>query len=378
MRASRRDFLRCLGTSAAIGLTPLGTLVASAAISEPPRRANAQSPILLNSNENAYGPLPKSVEALQGALGQANRYPFSFYGELADEIAALHRVQPNQVVLGCGSSEILRMATMALLGSGKQLVHATPTYEAMEHYARVAGATGASVPLTHEYGHDAGAMLTATKAAESLVYICNPNNPTASLTPRKDIEAFIARMPASSRLLIDEAYHHFALSSQMYQSFIDSPVNDERVIVSRTFSKVYGLAGLRLGYAIASPKVAENLRRYATIINVNGMVSPAAMAGLRDSDGLAAAVKRNADDRQEFFNQAMARMLKPIDSHANFVMINVQRPAEQVIEHFRENNILIGRKFTAMSTHIRVSLGKLTEMDEFWKVWDRLGSGMKM
>jgi histidinol-phosphate/aromatic aminotransferase/cobyric acid decarboxylase-like protein len=108
------------------------------------------------------------------------------------------------------------------------------------------------------------------------------------------------------------------------------------------------------------------------------MVSPAAMAGLRDSDGLAAAVKRNADDRQEFFNQAMARMLKPIDSHANFVMINVQRPAEQVIEHFRENNILIGRKFTAMSTHIRVSLGKLTEMDEFWKVWDRLGSGMKM
>jgi histidinol-phosphate aminotransferase len=144
MRASRRDFLRCLGTSAAIGLTPLGTLVASAAISEPPRSANAQSPILLNSNENAYGPLPKSVEALQGALGQANRYPFSFYGELADEIAALHRVQPNQVVLGCGSSEILRMATMALLGSGKQLVHATPTYEAMEHYARVAGATVAS------------------------------------------------------------------------------------------------------------------------------------------------------------------------------------------------------------------------------------------
>jgi histidinol-phosphate aminotransferase len=179
-------------------------------------------------------------------------------------------------------------------------------------------------------------------------------------------------------LLIDEAYHHFALSSQMYQSFIDSPVNDERVIVSRTFSKVYGLAGLRLGYAIASPKVAENLRRYATIINVNGMVSPAAMAGLRDSDGLAAAVKRNADDRQEFFNQAMARMLKPIDSHANFVMMNVQRPAEQVIEHFKENSILIGRKFPAMSTHIRVSLGKPTEMDEFWKLWDRLGSGMKM
>ncbi|HVH87982.1 MAG TPA: aminotransferase class I/II-fold pyridoxal phosphate-dependent enzyme [Terriglobales bacterium] len=378
MRATRRDFLRHLGTTAAIGLTPLGSLATSAARFEPDRSAAPQSPILLNSNENAYGPLQKSVEALQGALGQANRYPFAFFGELADELAALHRVQPDQIVLGCGSSEILRMSAMALLGSGKQLVQASPTYEAMERYTRVAGAGVVSVPLTHEYAHDVGAMLTATKAAESLVYICNPNNPTASLTTRKDLEDFVARMPASSHLLIDEAYHHFVPVSQMYRSFIDSPVNDDRVIVSRTFSKIYGLAGLRLGYAVASPKVAESLRRYATIININGMVSPAAMAGLRDSDGLAAAVKRNADDRQEFFNQAMARMLKPIDSHANFVMMNVQRPAEQVIEYFKQNNILIGRKFPAMNTHIRVSLGKPAEMHDFWQAWDKQGGGMKM
>lgn len=373
MYASRRAFLRTFGTATAIGLTPLRSLQASAFSVEPARTEAPQGPILLNSNENAYGPLANSVNALQGALGQANRYPFSFYGELAEELGTLHRVQPAQIVLGCGSSEILRMATMAFLGKGKQLVQASPTYEAMERYARVAGASVVSLPLTNEYAHDLGAMLAATKAAESLVYICNPNNPTASLTTRKNIEDFITHLPASSRVLIDEAYHHFAVRSDLYKSFIDDPVNDDRVIVSRTFSKIYGLAGLRLGYAVASPKVAEDLRTYATTINLNGMVSVAALAGLGDSEGLRAAAKRNADDRQEFFNQAMARMLKPIDSHANFVMMNAHRPAEQVIEHFKKNNILIGRKFPAMNTHVRVSLGKPQEMLQFWQVWDRQG-----
>ena len=374
MHPSRRAFLRRFGTSVAIGLSPLRSLPASALSFEPARTETPQGPILLNSNENAYGPLPNSVVALQGALGQANRYPFSFYGELAEELSALHRVQPAQIVLGCGSSEILRMATMAFLAQGRQLVQASPTYEAVERYARVAGASVVSLPLTHEYAHDLGAMLPATKTAESLVYICNPNNPTASLTPRRNIEDFIAHAPTSCHVLIDEAYHHFVAQSDLYKSFLDDPVNDDRVIVCRTFSKIYGLAGLRLGYAVASSKVAEELRRYATIINLNGMVSVAALAGLRDSDGLRAAIKRNDDDRQEFFNQAMARMLKPIDSHANFVMMNAHRPSEQVIEHFKKNNILIGRKFPTMNDHVRVSLGKPQEMQEFWQVWDRQGA----
>jgi len=378
MHASRRTFLRRLGASAAVSLTPLQSLAASPVRFEPARSEAPQGPILLNSNENAYGPMPKSVGALQSALGQANRFPFGFYGELTDELAALHRVKPDQIVLGCGSGEILRMAAMALLGAGKQLVQAFPTYEGMERYAHVVGATVTSVPLTHEYAHDAGAMLAAAKTAESLVYICNPNNPTASVTPRRDVEELVAHLPNASHVLIDEAYHHFASSSQIYRSFIDFPINDDRVIVSRTFSKIYGMAGLRLGYAIASPKMAELLRRYATIINVNGLASAAAIASLRDSEGLAAAVKRNADDRQEFFNQAMARMLKPIDSHANFVMMNAHRPADEVIEHFRRNNILIGRKFPAMNTHIRVSLGRPLEMHDFWRVWDRLSGGMSM
>jgi histidinol-phosphate aminotransferase len=158
----------------------------------------------------------------------------------------------------------------------------------------------------------------------------------------------------------------------MYASFIDHPLDDERVIVTRTFSKVYGLAGLRLGYAVASPKVIQEMRKFGTEDNINAIVTQAAVAALDDADGVSASVRRNADDRQEFFNQAMARALKPIDSHANFVMMNTLHPAKEVIQHFRKNNILIGRCFPPMDTYIRISLGRQEEMLAFWSTWDKL------
>jgi len=135
---------------------------------------------------------------------------------------------------------------------------------------------------------------------------------------------------------------------------------------------VYGLAGLRLGYAIASPALIERMGSHLTLDNVNGIAVQAAAAALQDESGVRDFVKRNADERQEFFNQAMARMLKPIDSHANFVMMNTQHPAEEVIQHFRKNNIEIGRRFPAMDTHIRVSLGTPEDMRAFWRAWDLL------
>jgi histidinol-phosphate aminotransferase len=158
----------------------------------------------------------------------------------------------------------------------------------------------------------------------------------------------------------------------MYASFIDHPLDDERVIVTRTFSKVYGLAGLRLGYAVASPSAIQKMRQFASQDNINTVVVQAALAALRDIDGMNDSVRRNMDDRQEFFNQAMARALKPIDSHANFVMMNTFHPAEELIQHFRKDNILIGRSFPPMNTYVRISLGRPEEMHRFWQTWDTL------
>ena len=373
MITSRRSFVRfgaAAATAAATGWPLKG--VSSGGTFEPFRLKQDDGFIRLNSNENAYGPSVNVVDAIKSAIGSANRYACIKYSALAERIAKSNNVNPEQVLLGCGSTEILRMAAFAFLSNGRQLIQALPTFDAIEHYARAAGAEVTSVRLTPAFAHDLDGMLACAGASTTLVYICNPNNPTASLTPRKDLENFIAALPASTFVVIDEAYHHYAGTSGMYASFIDRPLDDERVIVVRTFSKVYGLAGLRLGYAVGSPKIIQRMRKFATEDNINTIVTAAAATALDDTDGVRDFVRRNADDRQEFFNQAMARALKPIDSHANFVMMNTFHSAEEVIQHFRKNNILIGRRFPPMDTYIRISLGRPEEMRAFWQTWDML------
>jgi histidinol-phosphate aminotransferase len=374
MITSRRGFLHSLGRGAAA--TAVGRYALArpqkALISEPSRSPQGDGFILLYSNENAYGPSPKVTNFIKSSDLRVNRYPRIEYESLVERIAAAAHVKPEEVLLGCGSTDILRMAASAFLGNGKKLIQASPTFEAIEEYSRAIGSDVVSVPLAHNFSHDLDGMLTRTDGSTTLVYICNPNNPTATLTPRNDLEAFISKLPASTYVIIDEAYHHYAGKSAMYASFIDRPVGSERVIVTRTFSKVYGLAGLRLGYAIASPNAVKEMRKFRTQDSINTVVSEVIGLALDDNAAVEEFVKRNQDDRQEFFNQAMARALKPIDSHTNFVMMNTFHPAQEVIDHFRQNKILIGRRFASMDTYIRVSLGRPEEMLAFWKAWDTL------
>jgi histidinol-phosphate aminotransferase len=284
----------------------------------------------------------------------------------------MHKVEANRVLLGCGSTDILRVAASALLGPGKTVVMASPTFEDLGMYAKAIGAEVVAVPLTDNFAHDLNGMLARVDNTVTLVYICNPNNPTASLTPRADIESFLSKLPSSTYVLIDEAYHHYANVSARYVSFLDRPVADDRVIVMRTFSKIYALAGLRLGYSVCERTVAEKMRSHLTDIDLNCVAVAAGRTAIADGEGVRQAVKRNTDDRQEFFNQAMARMLKPIDSHTNFVMMDAHQPADDVIAHFLKNKIRIGRHFPPLKHHIRISLGTPSAMKEFWRTWDLL------
>jgi len=372
MEFSRRKFFQTLGTGAAISAASQLSVASFASAAAFESAKISGGPILLNENENVYGPSAKVTSAIRSAASSANRYPDQGYAGLKKKIADLHRVTPEQVVMGCGSTEILRVVVEALLRPGKRVVQASPTYEAIEVSGRTFGAEVVSVPLTKEFAHDLPGMLAHVDGNTPLVYICNPNNPTATLTPRRDLETFIAKLPANCHVFIDEAYHHYAGESSMYRSFIDDPIQDERVIVSRTFSKIYALAGLRLGYAIASAELANRVDPYLIWSSINGIAVKAATAALDDVQSVHDFTKRNADTRQEFFNQAMARMLKPIDSHTNFVMMNVEHPCQGVIEHFQKNGILIGRRFPLMDTYVRISLGTSSQMNEFWRVWDTL------
>jgi histidinol-phosphate aminotransferase len=370
MPISRRKFVRNIAGSAvaAASLPPLADL-AMADILPASRASEPHGPIILSRNENAYGPSQKVIASMQDSLQYANRYPDSAVSTLHDRIAKSHSIKPEQLVLGCGSGEILSVTASAFLGPGQKLIMALPTFEAIGRCAKSLGAEVVEVPLARNYSHDLPAMLARADASTGLVYICNPNNPTGTLTPRKDLESFIRKLPPTTTVLIDEAYHHYVEPTGDYSSFIDNPMDDDRVVVCRTFSKVFGLAGIRVGYAVGAPERIRALAARRLPEGLNAVGARAALVAYDDVEYVQMSAKRNADDRQEFFNQANARMVKGIDSHTNFAMLPTDRDAAEVIEHFKKNNVLIARLFPSMHTYIRVSFGTPPEMKEFWRVW---------
>jgi histidinol-phosphate aminotransferase len=379
MSISRRNLLRNLGAATVAGAAaPVLRAFPLAPAAELALWGNSApdsmaSPVLLYRNENPYGPSEKVLNVLRESASAANRYPRTEYDTLLDKLAALHKVKREQIVLGCGSGEILCMAAFAYLTPGKQLVEAAPTFPALGKLAQGAKIETADVPLNKNYEHDLPAMLARTGSSTGLVYIVNPNNPTGSLTPRKDIDAFLAKLPGNIPVLIDEAYHHFAAPAA-YESFLDRPVNDPRVIVARTFSKIFGLAGMRIGYAVATPEVAKRLATGFPGFSVSMISARAAIAALDDTDYVRLGIQRNAADRQEFMTQAASRKLFVIPSQTNFLMFDPQRPPDEVIAHLKSRNILIGPKYPALPKYIRVSLGTPPEMTQFWQAWDQLPS----
>jgi histidinol-phosphate aminotransferase len=285
----------------------------------------------------------------------------------------------DQVVLGCGSTEIMRMAADAFTGRGKKLVTGLPTFELIAAYAQRSGAEVVAVPLRRDYSHDLDGMLARIDDTTGLVYICNPNNPTGTITRRRQLEEFLRKLPATTHVLIDEAYHDYVGESSEHTSFIDQPADHRRIIVTRTLSTVHGLAGLRIGYAIAGRETAHELASHRLSDGVNVLAARAAAAALEDAEHLRTSVSRNMDDRQEFLNQANARMLRSIDSLTNFVMLHTGGPALPVVEHLEKHNILVAGHIAGFDAHIRVSLGTSSEMREFWRAWDRMpGHRMSM
>jgi histidinol-phosphate aminotransferase len=379
MPLSRRHLLRRLGAGAAASaaISPIKGFCLSGVL--PPSAASQPAGLIrLDRNENAYGPSEKAISAMREGTSLANRYPDSEWDGLANRIAQVHGVAPEQVVLGCGSSEVLRLATATFLGPGKKLVMALPSWNLMADFARTSGAEVVAVPLNKQYAHDLTAMLDRIDSSTGLVYVCNPNNPTGSLTRRDDLTAFIHRVPSTVHVLIDEAYYDYVAGTTRDTSLTDQTVNDERVIVTRTFSAIYALAGLRVGYGIAAPRTAGLLARGRLPFGVNIVAARAAAAALGDTEHVRASVQQNANDRQEFLNRVNGRMLRAIDSHANFVMLNTGQRAEVVVEHFRKNNIILPHPFPPLDKYVRVSLGAREDMDEFWRVWDLMPSSHEM
>jgi histidinol-phosphate aminotransferase len=357
---SRRTFAGTLGAAAGVAIldTPLMSRAAEAAT----RHVRPSDAVILSSNENPYGPSAGALEA--AAKAAANRYPDALEEQAREAIAKHHGVAVDQVLLGCGSSEILRMADMAFSGPGRRVVAAEPTFEAVLMFAKVLHADGVKVPLTADFRHDLPKMADACDASTGLLYVCNPNNPTATIVTGDEMAAFAAKVPASAMILVDEAYHHF-VEDPRYRSSLELIAKHPNVVVARTFSKIYGMAGLRLGYAVGSKETITAMAPYASWSNTNAAVLAAAAASLADPNLVPRQKKLLNDTRKWLVSELTKQGRRTMPSEANFVMVDVGGDVAPVIQAFRARKILVGRKFPSLPTWLRVTVGTRDEMAAF-------------
>src|SRR5438270_763686 len=373
MSISRRKFAQLLGAGAAGTLATISRSLAAEPVASATARPSATAGVLrLSSNENPYGPSQKALKAMGDAFALAWRYPDEHADLLIDSLAKLNGVGRDQILLGDGSGEILKLCAEAFTGpisanrSGPTgrgtLAVADPTFEAILHHARADGAEVIKVPLTSTFAHDLSKMAAA--ANEGLIYICNPNNPTASITPKNELRAFIAKAPQQTMLLVDEAYYHYA-DSPDYESVMPMVKDYRNLIVARTFSKIYGMAGLRCGYCVAQRETIERIRPYQPWDSVNIIALAAAMASLNDTDQVTNGRRLNTETKAFLTAELEAMGYKQIPSQANFVMIDMKRPVVPLIQAFKERNVQVGRLFPALPNYMRLTIGKKSEMEAF-------------
>jgi histidinol-phosphate aminotransferase len=358
---SRRKFAHLLGVGAAAAIVRPRF---SAATEHPSvKTVSTGSVVRLSANENPYGPSAKAHKAMTGSFDLCCRYPDEANDVLIEKIAKINGVNREQIVLGDGSSEILKLCAETFTGPTQgKLIAADPTFEAILEYSKACGGEVVKVPLTADFHHDLAKMGAASQ--KGLIYICNPNNPTASITPKNDLREFITKTPPDTMILVDEAYFHYADSSD-YESVIPLVKDHPNLIVARTFSKIYGMAGLRCGYCVAQPETIKRMHPFQMWDSVNVMALAAASASLDDVDQLKNGRKLNSEAKS-FTTSALDKMgYKLIPSQANFIMFDCKKPVVPIIKAMKDKNVAVGRLFPALPNHMRLTIGKRSEMESF-------------
>ena len=364
---SRRGFVQMLGAGAAAAVLRPDLAAFAAAANQVKPAAHAadhatDAIVRLSSNENPYGPSPAAFDAMREAFGLAWRYPDEHVEALIADLAKHHGVSADSILAGDGSSEILKIAAAAFTGPGKPAVTADPTFEALARYAGKGGAPIVKVPLTADYRHDVPGMLKAA-GGTGLVYVCNPNNPTATLTPKAQIRELIAQA-AGGTVLVDEAYFHYADSSD-YETVVPLVRDHPNLIVARTFSKIHGMAGLRLGYAVAQPETISRLRDQQAWDSLNILVVVAAQASLKDTAHLERSRRLNRETRDWLRSTLEGKGYRLLPSETNFVMIDIKRDVGPVIAALKGRGVEVGRRFPAYPEFLRVTIGTRPQMEAF-------------
>ncbi|MEM1125196.1 MAG: histidinol-phosphate transaminase [Bacteroidota bacterium] len=359
---NRRQWLAATGALAA---TTLARPLQAAAVQPTGSTPARTQPIRLMSNENPLGPSEAARAAMQDAFDLGCRYHFEAHETLRALIAEAEGVTPDHVFLGAGSHEILRMAGTAYGLDGGEVVVGDPTYERMARYAEAAGARIHRVPLTPDtFALDLDAMDRRTTNGVRLVFVCNPNNPTGTLVDADAVEDFCRSVARRAVVFVDEAYHEY-VDDPAYRSMVPLVRDGHNVIISRTFSKIHGLAGLRVGYGLARPDIAQRVTAFITGGGVNVLGAHAALAAYRDADFVTASRQQNAEARQFLYRTFDELGYRYLRSHTNFVFMHLGRPVQGFRAEMERQGVLVGRPFPPMTDWCRVSLSTMDDLEVF-------------
>jgi len=381
MALTRRRFVQTAGIGAGAALTSniwgRGREHSVWSALEPDLQAVDRGVICIASNENPVGPGKAVLDSLRSLLeggAKPGRYS-NQTGQLTEAICAHFKVKPENVLLSEGSTEILRAATQVFTSKAAGLVGTIPTYEECAGYAELIGNKVTGVSLNSEFKLDVDKMAAAAKGA-GLVFYCNPNNPTATYVGAKATRAFLAKVSSTSpntTVLVDEAYFDYVTDPD-HETHIPVALENPRVIVARTFSKAYGMAGLRQGYAIAHPDTIKKIREWTHAsgtgsLNVFGMAA-ATVAIAQDASFTTNERNRNKAVREMVTKWFTDRGMKPTDCQANFMFVNIGTPAKAFREACRAKGVMVARDFPPFEkTHARITLGTMEEMTKAVQVF---------
>ncbi len=324
-----------------------------------------ESVVKLASNENPLGPSQRAQSAAEAALRDIHRYPDGAHRRLIRRLASHLDVPEDFLVVGNGSDEVLKLIGEAYLDPGDEVVYADPTFSEYAYVARLCGATERVVPLTSDERHDLQAMAEAVNPRTKIVFVCNPNNPTGTIVHHDELQSFLDKLPESILVVIDEAYFEY-VTDPRYADTVSWIREGRNIIVLRTFSKVYGLAGLRVGYGIGLPETIAMVRRVKEPFNVNSIAQAAAEAALDDADHLQASLRLNSEERERVSSRLRELGLRVTPSQANFIWVELDGPADPVYRGLLRRGVIVrsGEAF-GRPRHLRITIGTPQENDLF-------------
>jgi histidinol-phosphate aminotransferase len=366
---SRRNFLNlALAASATAACT---TILTERMLALPHNHHYNPGAVAIDSNENPLGPSQAAREAITAIIPNGGRYSDWLTDELIATFSGIEGLPADHIAAYAGSSEPLHYTVLAFTSPTRSYVTANPGYEAGMFAAGISGARAVKVSLTSNYAHDVKAMLAQAPDA-GLFYVCTPNNPTGTLTSHSDIEYLVEHKPEGSIVMVDEAYIHFADGAT---SAIDLVKAGKDVVVLRTFSKIYGMAGLRCGFSIARPDLQKKIGQFHGFNPMPITAVVAANASLKDSSLVPERKQINAATRERVFDWLRTNRYSFIPSQSNCFMLNTQRDGKAVIEAMRQQNVYVGRIWPVMPTYVRVTVGTPAEMDQFQTAFARVMKG---